>query len=74
MDAIATVNRRPGKLWAFLQFPLTRFLLGFLALGIWVAASTVALGLVLMAAGAIGFVVTSVMGIRGEAATSRRGR
>ena len=35
---IATVNRRPGALWAFLQFPLTRFLIGFLGIGIWVAA------------------------------------
>lgn len=38
MEAIATVNRQPGKLWAFFQFPLTRFALGFLAIGIWVAA------------------------------------
>jgi hypothetical protein len=37
MDAmIPTVNRRPGKLWAFLQFPLTRFLLAFLAIFIWI--------------------------------------
>lgn len=28
MQMTATVNRRPGKWWAFLQFPLTRFLLG----------------------------------------------
>jgi|GEM_PF-4316861 len=27
MDATA-INRRPGKLWAFLQFPMTRFILG----------------------------------------------
>ena len=39
MDSmIPVVNRRPGKLWAFLQFPLTRFVLGFLAIGIWVFA------------------------------------
>ena len=33
---IPVIHRRPGKLWAFLQFPLTRFLIGFLALGAWV--------------------------------------
>src|SRR5882724_3832270 len=39
MDAmIPVVNRQPGRLWAVLQFPLTRFLLGFLAIGLWVAA------------------------------------
>ncbi|HEX7964448.1 MAG TPA: type II CAAX endopeptidase family protein [Gammaproteobacteria bacterium] len=35
---IPTVNRRPGKLWAFLQFPLTRFLLAFFAIFIWIGA------------------------------------
>ena len=35
MQMTATVNRRPGKLWAFLQFPLTRFLLGAAAIIGW---------------------------------------
>jgi len=48
--------------------------IGIAFLGIWVAATTVAFGLVLLAAGVIGFVVTSVIGIRGEAEISRRGR
>jgi hypothetical protein len=48
--------------------------IGLVFLGIWVAASTVAFGLVLLVAGAAGFVVTSVMGIRGEAEISRRAR
>lgn len=30
MNALLTINRRPGKLWAFLQFPLTRFVLAVL--------------------------------------------
>ncbi|MEO7935023.1 MAG: type II CAAX endopeptidase family protein [Dokdonella sp.] len=30
VSAVVAVNRRPGKLWAFLQFPLTRFLLAVL--------------------------------------------
>jgi hypothetical protein len=48
--------------------------IGIIFLGIWVAASTVAFGLVLLAAGVAGFVVTSVIGIRGEAETTRRAR
>ena len=35
---IPMVNRRPGLLWAILQFPLTRIVIGFLAIGVWVAA------------------------------------
>ena len=38
MQMTATVNRKPGKLWAFLQFPLTRFLLGAAAIVLWVVA------------------------------------
>ena len=39
MDSmIPVVNRRPGKLWAFMQFPLIRLLIGFLAIAIWVFA------------------------------------
>jgi len=39
MDAmITTVNRRPGRLWAVLQFPLTRFLLAFIAVFLWIGA------------------------------------
>ena len=45
MEAIATVNRRPGKLWAFLQFPLTRFLLAFVALFVWIGGVQVGLKL-----------------------------
>jgi hypothetical protein len=48
--------------------------IGLVFLGIWVAASTVLFGLVVVVAGAAGFVVTSVIGIRGEAETTRRGR
>ena len=37
MDSMTpVVNRRPGKWWAFLQFPLTRFLLGAIAIVLWV--------------------------------------
>lgn len=37
MDAaIPMTHRRPGKLWAFLQFPLTRFLLAFIAIFLWI--------------------------------------
>src|SRR5579859_892484 len=40
MDAMMlTVNRRRGKLWAVLQFPLTRFLLAFIAIFLWVGAA-----------------------------------
>ena len=35
---IPVVNRRPGRLWAILQFPFTRLVLGFLAIGIWITA------------------------------------
>lgn len=39
MDSmIPVVNRQPGKLWAFLQYPLTRFLIAFVALFIWIGA------------------------------------
>ena len=27
MDVALAVNRRPGRLWAFLQFPLTRIVI-----------------------------------------------
>ena len=38
MDAmIPVVNRQPGKLWALLQFPLTRFVLASAAVILWVA-------------------------------------
>ena len=35
---IPVVTRQPGKLWAFLQFPLTRFLMGFIAIFVWIGA------------------------------------
>jgi membrane protease YdiL (CAAX protease family) len=39
MDTMIPVpNRRPGTLWAVLQFPLTRFLLGCIAIFIWIFA------------------------------------
>jgi membrane protease YdiL (CAAX protease family) len=39
MDAmIPVVNRQPGKLWALLQFPLTRFVLAFAAIFILIIA------------------------------------
>jgi hypothetical protein len=40
---IPTVDRRPGKVWAFLQFPLTRFLLGAAAIVLWIVAVEVGL-------------------------------
>jgi uncharacterized protein len=40
---IPTVNRRSGKLWAFLQFPLTRFLLGAAAIILWIVAVEIGL-------------------------------
>lgn len=30
MSALLAINRRPGRLWSFLQYPLTRFLLAIL--------------------------------------------
>jgi membrane protease YdiL (CAAX protease family) len=43
MDAtIPAVNRRPGTLWAVLQFPLVRFLIAFLAIFIWIGCVQVA--------------------------------
>lgn len=46
MDAmIPTVNRRPGTLWAVLQFPLVRFIIAFLAIFIWVGCVQVAVKL-----------------------------
>ena len=44
MDSmIPVVNRRPGKLWAFLQYPLMRFLIAFVALFIWIGAMVLVL-------------------------------
>ena len=34
MDATLAVNRRPGRLWAFLQFPLTRIVIAVVALAL----------------------------------------
>ena len=36
MDALFSINRAPGRLWTVLQFPLTRFLLGVIAIVVWV--------------------------------------
>ena len=38
MDIALAVNRRPGRLWAFLQFPLTRIVLAVLALAVMIGA------------------------------------
>lgn len=39
MDAmIPVVNRKPGKLWVVLQFPLVRFVIGCIAIFIWIFA------------------------------------
>ncbi len=41
MDAmIPVVNRKPGKLWAWLQFPLSRFLIACIAIVLWVTLIT----------------------------------
>lgn len=41
MDAmIPAVNRRPGKLWAWLQFPLSRFLIASVAIALWMILMT----------------------------------
>jgi uncharacterized protein len=40
MHTLATVNRRPGRLWRFLQFPVTRALLALLSIACVVAAVT----------------------------------
>ena len=34
MDVALAVNRRPGRLWAFLQFPLTRIVIAVIALAV----------------------------------------
>jgi membrane protease YdiL (CAAX protease family) len=44
MDSmIPVVNRQAGKLWAFLQFPVTRFLLAFIAIFVWLGAVQLAM-------------------------------
>ncbi|HEY3643973.1 MAG TPA: type II CAAX endopeptidase family protein [Gammaproteobacteria bacterium] len=44
MDSMIPVpNRRPGKLWVFLQYPLTRFLAAFAVLFIWIGAMVLVL-------------------------------
>lgn len=42
MNAILAVHPRPGKLWAFLQFPLVRFILGAAAVLLWVTVAGLA--------------------------------
>ena len=53
---IPTINRRPGKLWAFLQFPLSRLVLALLFV-------TVPVTLLQLAGKAAGLVVRSPLGI-----------
>src|SRR5579885_3078881 len=43
MNAVLAINRRPGKLWAVLQFPLVRFILGVSAVLAWLIATGVLL-------------------------------
>jgi membrane protease YdiL (CAAX protease family) len=38
MDVALAVNRRPGRLWAFLQFPLTRIVIAVVALAVLLGA------------------------------------
>ncbi|MEO7935992.1 MAG: type II CAAX endopeptidase family protein [Dokdonella sp.] len=55
MSALLSINRRPGKLWSFLQYPLTRFFLAVLFV-------TVPLTLVQLAAKFAGIVSRSPLG------------
>ena len=55
MSALLSINRRPGKLWSFLQYPLTRFFLAVLFI-------TVPVTLLQLAAKFAGIVHRSPMG------------
>jgi len=56
MDIALAVNRQPGRLWAFLQFPLTRVVIAVVAL-------TVFIGVIQIGAKAAGVVPHSTVGV-----------
>ena len=56
MDATLAVNRRPGRWWAFLQFPLTRIVLAAIAL-------IVVIGVIQVGSKAAGIVPHTVPGV-----------
>lgn len=56
MDVALAVNRRPGRLWAFLQFPLTRIVIAVIALA-------VLIGVIQVGAKAAGIVPHSTVGV-----------
>jgi membrane protease YdiL (CAAX protease family) len=56
MDVALAVNRQPGRLWAFLQFPLTRIVIAVVAL-------TVFIGLIQIGAKAAGIAPHSTVGV-----------
>src|SRR5690242_5179655 len=56
MDIALAVNRQPGRLWAFLQFPLTRIVIAVVAL-------TVFIGVIQIGAKAAGVVPHSAVGV-----------
>jgi len=58
MDIALAVNRRPGRLWAFLQFPLTRIVIAIVALAF-------VIGVIQTAAKAAGIAPHSVPGVIG---------
>lgn len=58
MDATLAVNRQPGRLWAFLQFPLTRIVLAVVALAL-------VIGIIQTAFKAAGIVPHSALGVVG---------
>ena len=59
MDATLAVNRQPARVWAFLQFPLTRIVIALVALAL-------VLGVRRTAAKAAGLAPHSVPGVVGE--------
>ncbi|HEX5122260.1 MAG TPA: type II CAAX endopeptidase family protein [Rhodanobacteraceae bacterium] len=58
MDATLAVNRQPGRVWAFLQFPLTRIVLAIVAIA-------VVIGLIQTAVKAAGIATHSAAGVIG---------
>ena len=56
MDAALAMNRRPGRLWAFLQFPLTRIVLATLVLA-------VAIGAIQVGSKAVGIAPHTIAGV-----------
>lgn len=58
MDATLAVNRQPGRLWAFLQFPLTRIIVAVVALAL-------VIGIIQTAFKAAGIAPHSTLGVVG---------